>query len=361
MLRQPTPVASDMDVVSAADLDGLVGADLDEEAMAAAKLDAAAAGWSAAAADLGVTADSGSSRQWPAWPPPPQWGQPQWPQPKQPTGGNAHRSRLHVITITGTQDIERAALIQKSWKRWMGKQDHSTTVCDPGCSAKANNSLENVLEMEDSVFLHNKCRAHGKDCDGYHKSSMKYVWGLVHEVKRLKKEKSHMPSWWFIKDDDTYFHPERLIQAATGAGLGPEQLVAMGQGGDPGIQGGSGLLLSGALAEKIAVHYGDRWIKSQGMWIEKGSFYYDDHVKEVVGWVPGARFVSTAAFMDWCNYGCPDRSHLKCTQVGTEPGEVVPPGRCPHCSMMASIHLKYVGESYKSGMSMIDNCWHPKR
>eukprot|EP00421_Protoceratium_reticulatum_P046089 CAMPEP_0168441834 /NCGR_PEP_ID=MMETSP0228-20121227/43697_1 /TAXON_ID=133427 /ORGANISM="Protoceratium reticulatum, Strain CCCM 535 (=CCMP 1889)" /LENGTH=215 /DNA_ID=CAMNT_0008456177 /DNA_START=1 /DNA_END=645 /DNA_ORIENTATION=- len=207
----------------------------------------------------------------------------------------------------------------------MGERDNLTFVCEAGCRNDANAGvLGKVIEMPDSVFPGGRCTVRtGENCSAYEVSQMKFVYGFLHEVRRQLKEGEAMPQWWMIKDDDTYVDVDRLARGLEGFERKHTDLVsivrcaktaatrlagtgwpAMGPGspGDPEFwaAGGSGVLLSAALAETLATDYANQWISHQAWGIAHDCAHYppgttnctlalyDYQLSWIFMWPPGA-------------------------------------------------------------------------
>mmetsp|Transcript_104517 Transcript_104517/g.305125 ORF Transcript_104517/g.305125 Transcript_104517/m.305125 type:complete len:367 (+) Transcript_104517:21-1121(+) len=198
---------------------------------------------------------------------------------------------LYIVVVTGIPSKDVAARMQKSMVPRLRPQDRYVHICETGCLAMANGSLQNVVEMDSSVFPGGRCLEGGKVCSSYRDAQMKFVYGLVHLVQKHKKDGASMPGWWLVKDDDTYVHVPNLMKSITGHQ--PTDLVSFADTTCRGICGGAGWLLSNALAEKLALHYSDRWMRLMNKMILMPKWTmmqcYDMHIPRVLRWVPGAR------------------------------------------------------------------------
>eukprot|EP00415_Alexandrium_ostenfeldii_P000763 UN0763 len=120
--------------------------------------------------------------------------------------------------------------------------------------------------------------------------AMKFVFGLVHEVRRIKASGYPMPRWWLVKDDDTYVHVPNLMRALNTTRDGKplwQHPISFGRRGPgcPGICGGAGWLLSGPFAEQLVERYGDRYLEFSSERIANHWGHYDVYVPAVVSWL----------------------------------------------------------------------------
>mmetsp|Transcript_77212 Transcript_77212/g.226450 ORF Transcript_77212/g.226450 Transcript_77212/m.226450 type:complete len:384 (+) Transcript_77212:85-1236(+) len=205
---------------------------------------------------------------------------------------------LYIVIVTGISTKDVAARMQQSMVRRLRPQDRYVHICETGCAALTNGSLHNVVEMDKSVFPGGRCWLQGEECDGYQEAQMKFVFGLVHQMRELKNSGAEMPGWWLIKDDDTYVHVPNLMKSITH--YRPTELVSFGDATCFGVCGGAGWLLSNALAERLALNHGDRWMKmlygkmAYAAMSGNGTYEellkcWDMHIPQVVRWVPEAR------------------------------------------------------------------------
>mmetsp|Transcript_30415 Transcript_30415/g.87173 ORF Transcript_30415/g.87173 Transcript_30415/m.87173 type:complete len:378 (+) Transcript_30415:91-1224(+) len=198
---------------------------------------------------------------------------------------------LYIIIPTAIKTKDVTMRMQKSMERRLRPQDRYFHICDVGCAAATNGSLHNVVEMDGSVFPGGRCTVNGTDCFGHMEAQMKFVFGLIHQVRELKKAGSEMPAWWLVKDDDTYVHVANLMQSIQG--YRPTDLVSFADTTCTGICGGAGWLLSNSLAERLALDHGDRWMhlmhknRPKAWWTLL--YCFDMHIPEIIQWVPGAR------------------------------------------------------------------------
>lgn len=206
--------------------------------------------------------------------------------------------------------LEKAGIMLDAIRRRAGAApvEHAF-VCERDCAAKANSSLGSFVELPDELWNPPTCKKifndSGHPCSRYAISSIKFVYGIIHEALRLDAAGRTQPRWWLIKDDDTFVHvPNFLLAMAEGsqndrewgtpgAPLWEQPIAAAslmpGCGGTP--CGGGGFVLSGALGLELAKQHGARWLGMQMMAMPRRQFYfYDRHVQEVVSWAKGARF-----------------------------------------------------------------------
>lgn len=188
-------------------------------------------------------------------------------------GGGA--KRLHIISVTGLGKCEQLAIVaQSSWGKRLANSDNYTNVCDDGCGdiTVGGHRLTHVLPMPNTVCSNGSC-------SGKIKAQLKFVWGFIHEYKRIRSEGGQMPMWWFVKDDDTYVHVDRLMALA--AKYNPDDRVFIGKtetadiccamkyGAPFFVEGGAGWLASAAMAEALVMELGDEWLKRQQDAVEK--------------------------------------------------------------------------------------------
>merc|ERR1712110_1153873 len=111
------------------------------------------------------------------------------------------------------------AAVRTSIVKRMGPDDALTYVLEPeGCHA-ARSLLKNVIELPDSPsgkHWVSQCQIHGEPCNGYRIAQIKFIYGIVHEVRRLNATGGAGPMWWMIQDDDTYVHVPYLMRAIDG-------------------------------------------------------------------------------------------------------------------------------------------------
>lgn len=240
-----------------------------------------------------------------------------------------------MVTVVGANNTDRAEQVQASIVKRMGSMDLLVHICEPACAAAVGTRLRNMIEMPmsmGSVYSFDGCRRpDGRTCTGYHVASLKYLVGLVKQVRFLGRNGAQ---WWLVKDDDTYVHTPNLVNALSRRSNEPnspwKELVSYAADGcnKKAICGGSGWVLSGALAEKLVFNHGDSLLRFQMEHIKrKPVFHYDVYVYDVVAWVRGARLEKisemvpygpmdkrlcgrTASFCIWtevCNC-CPSRT-----------------------------------------------------
>mmetsp|Transcript_29723 Transcript_29723/g.85298 ORF Transcript_29723/g.85298 Transcript_29723/m.85298 type:complete len:382 (-) Transcript_29723:54-1199(-) len=267
------------------------------------------------------------------------------------------RPRIHIVAPTGAGYMQRAAIMQELVRPTMGEQDSLTFVCEAGCQSDASSgALGKVIEMPDSIFPGGRCTVRtGESCSGYELSQMKFVYGLLHEVQRLLKEGGPMPQWWMIKDDDTYVDVDRLARGLKGyerkhtdlvsivrcpkkngtrfADTGwPRQIPNSLRRPDFWATGGSGVLLSAALAEKMAKDYANQWISRQAWAIANDCRHYprgttnctktcyDYQLAWILMWAPGAAMeVRPELFDATCHLGY-WMQHIKSDWAQCPPG-----------------------------------------
>jgi hypothetical protein len=132
--------------------------------------------------------------------------------------------------------------------------------------------------MPDTVFADGRCTTlFGDSCYGRVRSQMKFPWGFIHEYRRLALEGASMPRWWLVKDDDTFVDIDRLMALA--ARYDPTKRILLanvnsfnwGPWSNWSVNGGAGWLASAAMAEQMAVEYGDEWLKWQETLIRRMS------------------------------------------------------------------------------------------
>lgn len=229
--------------------------------------------------------------------------------------------RLHIISVTGAPNYEMALKMEQAWSKFLGPSDTYTDVLDPG-GTKAHR-WHAAFEMDDSPFLAGKCiQWNGSCCDGYHRAQMKFVFGLVHEVRHFKALGGPMPKWWLLKDDDTFVHADKLMTSIASRVkaidpmrdlIGFAELASQEEWCDVinsthrphcYVKGGSGLLLSNALAEKLALEHGDQWILLMARYIsDEELVFWDFDLPEVISWIAGAEIFHNSA-MDWHQARC---------------------------------------------------------
>eukprot|EP00747_Dinoflagellata_sp_TGD_P150855 gnl/TRDRNA2_/TRDRNA2_177155_c1_seq4.p1 gnl/TRDRNA2_/TRDRNA2_177155_c1~~gnl/TRDRNA2_/TRDRNA2_177155_c1_seq4.p1 ORF type:complete len:796 (-),score=86.48 gnl/TRDRNA2_/TRDRNA2_177155_c1_seq4:243-2630(-) len=195
--------------------------------------------------------------------------------------------RLYVISVTGEPQVERAVLMQPILERSLGPEDEVFHICGPRCEKLAAGKLRNLVVMPDSAFPGGKCHhLNGEECSGYKRASLKYPYALVHLVRELKRLGRPLPKWWLLKDTDTYVGSVPLVVKSV-EGYDPSLPVMFAQmAGSP--QGGGGLLFSSALAEELAMVFGDRMLTYMVEHIIDGTFYWDEHtVTFAKYWVSG--------------------------------------------------------------------------
>lgn len=187
------------------------------------------------------------------------------------------RQRLHIISITGKGHYAMFSIIvQSSWEQLLGISDNYTNVCDDDCDniMVEGKKLTHVLPMPDLGH---------PECIGSGRAQMKFVWGLIFEFKRIASNGGPMPNWWFVKDDDTYVHIDRLMDYA--AKYNPQNRVLIANIGWSAecntwsywdINGGAGWLVSAALAEALVVEHGDQWFEFQANLLRNDSCYWYD-------------------------------------------------------------------------------------
>lgn len=227
--------------------------------------------------------------------------------------------RLHIVSVTGTPNYDMALKMEQAWKKYLGPSDSYVDVVDPG-GGKVRH-WDATIEMDDSVFPSSKCIRLGSPCTAYEKAQMKFVFGLVHEVRRFKAMGGPMPKWWLIKDDDTFVHADALMSSIASLAKPPDPMLDLvgfahlwcwlrdkkkiTSGRECGKfitgpkfdnfglhwpYGGSGILLSNALAEDLVLRHGDEWIKSQAKYIrDYRKPHYDAHLSHVIPWIHGAK------------------------------------------------------------------------
>jgi hypothetical protein len=215
--------------------------------------------------------------------------------------------RLHIISVTTLGDFERLSVVaEQSWKQHLGENDGYTNICDPGCGNIFVNgsSLGNPLPLLDSDFAGSP--PSGRD-SGYWRATYKFVWGFVHEYRRIASQGGPMPKWWFVKDDDTYVHIDRLMSFA--ADYDPNKRVLIGSLGNGGcaeqagfnysawnLNGGGGWLASAALAEALVVTHGDEWMRWQEHRIREGCAFYDNAIAYILDKIEGKQVVHSDQF-----------------------------------------------------------------
>lgn len=200
--------------------------------------------------------------------------------------------RLFIISPVHAAGAEKAAALERRWAKVLAPGlDGYANVCGfsgSGCRAivaaraeAAGLRLLNLVELPRTSAEYllggiGDCNHSAAD-RAYLEGQMKFTAGLVEQVRSLKATGGGMPQWWLIKDADTYVNVPNLFAAVREAGAGAEGLVALGhlQGVDPRtlptpksapwpkLAGGGGVLLSGPLAELLALEHGEAWIRAQ--------------------------------------------------------------------------------------------------
>jgi len=140
---------------------------------------------------------------------------------------------------------------------------------------------------------------------GYACSQMKFPWGLVYEYRSRQERGDAMPYWWYIKDDDTYIHADRLMALVDD--YNPEvERVAMGMfdttgmfAGDGHFYGGLGWLISAAAADVLVMERGNEWLRLQEDQIHDGVNIYDAHSSQFLGWIDGLTKLSFPPSKSW--------------------------------------------------------------
>lgn len=197
--------------------------------------------------------------------------------------------RLHIISVTGHGKYEkRSIIVQRFWERRLGKNDAYTNVCDVDCGKVVvdGHRLKNILPMQDTVFVSARPIP-----TGYKRAQFKFVWGLIHEYRRISSEGGTLPRWWFVKDDDVIVHIDRLISLA--ARYDPNKRVFVGRmmprndtmklpcnGYEWFVQATSGWLVSAAMAKALVEDHGDQWLELQEKAIKNGTCTFYDQ------WLP---------------------------------------------------------------------------
>jgi len=214
---------------------------------------------------------------------------------------SASSDSLYILVTAGIKVLDTAVTMQASMLRRLRPQDRYAHICEVGCAAMSNGTLHNVVEMDPSVFSAGLCLSPEwredmslRECSDYLQAQMKFVYGLVHMVRLMKKDGAEMPGWWLVKDDDTYAHVPNLVK--TIKRYSPADLVSFAEVSCQGICGGAGWLLSNALAERLALDHGDRWIQLMDFKLRHTPLwsldvFYDVYIPTVVSWVPGAQLL----------------------------------------------------------------------
>lgn len=235
------------------------------------------------------------------------------------TGGSLRRShpepgpRLYIVSPVNAERAEKAAALERLWAGKLGPDDRYINVCGykgSGCRATIAGSLNaaphglplrNLVELPRTYagyFPGGRCSGRPELCeDPYAKASMKFVAGLVEQVRTLKAEGRGMPQWWLLKDDDTYVNAPNLMAAVNESGVDPGSPVAFCHFSDRPV-GGGGVLLSGPLAELLALRHGEAWIRSQAEAIKRGGMgmFHDKVLGDFLGDpVPEARLLDLPA------------------------------------------------------------------
>lgn len=241
------------------------------------------------------------------------------------TGSHAQRlltsPRLRIITVTGIPVAERASAMLKVVKPTLTHADSIVHICDPGCDSALNGSLGDIREMPDAVFPGGKCTiclrtpkhiadaqqnpkkwknasnigcsTQAYECTGLIKAQMKFVWGLINEVQVAMASQEQMPSWWMLKDDDTYVNADAVMTALSAND--PDDLVWAGTPGQVHfsdlppypMHGGYGQFFSRGLAKKLATEYADMWKNTEMHGILNDETYlYDMVMKDVIYSIP---------------------------------------------------------------------------
>ncbi|CAK0794115.1 unnamed protein product [Prorocentrum cordatum] len=199
---------------------------------------------------------------------------------------------LYILTSTGEGMLEKAGIMLAAIRKRVGSAavEHAF-VCERECASSADSSLGSFVELPDVLWNPPTCkRIHndsGQPCSRYAISSIKFVYGIIHEALRLDAAGRAQPRWWLIKDDDTFVHvPNFLLAVAEGSRNDREwgtpgtpiweQLIAAaslmpGCGGTP--CGGGGFVLSGALGLELAKRWGARWLEKQLMAMERPQYF----------------------------------------------------------------------------------------
>uniref|UniRef100_A0A7S4QRF9 Uncharacterized protein n=1 Tax=Alexandrium monilatum TaxID=311494 RepID=A0A7S4QRF9_9DINO len=212
-----------------------------------------------------------------------------------PNGTQLPRPRLYMIAITSQKSIHMAEELERSMRRRMDPTDRLVHVCGRTAAPTARKKLVDVLQMPDMVTDSLKVIRECGDKGGaawvclHRMGAMKFVFGLVHEVRRLKASGYPMPLWWIVKDDDTYVHIPNLMRALNQWKGGKplwQQPASFGRRGPgcPGVCGGAGWILSGPLAEELVEKHGDRYLAFSAERIVNGPGHYDIFVPPVVEW-----------------------------------------------------------------------------
>lgn len=208
--------------------------------------------------------------------------------------------RLYVLMVTGIKGLwKRAVWTEDLILRRAGPLDRLGVVCEKECVDLGRAVPMNMVEMPEEIPLStgpyklSECRdAGGHACNGYIIASLKYIYGLVAEVRRFQQANVALPKYFLVNDDDTYVHIPNMMKVMERHAPEPfEQRLAFAAKGGCQICGGAGWGLTAALALELAGTYGDRLLRYQLDKMKTVQFHYDTHVPNIIHWVRGAKIV----------------------------------------------------------------------
>lgn len=226
---------------------------------------------------------------------------------------NRVREGLVIVTMTGTPNIWRALEAQNTWMKRIQAPDKAIFVCGTECAKDTR--LKSVVVMPDSL-LTNCVNPDGTPCNGYQKAGLKLPFGLVYTYRELvKRQATTFPSWWILKDDDTYVDMPNMYRELAKYDPSKPTMLSVVDGACHPVCGGAGVVLSWSLAEKVVSLHGDEYLQRQVEMVRHSSFWYDVHIYPwMKEWVPNMTLIDSRAMNE---YGPEDP---RCTKVPT-PGD----------------------------------------
>lgn len=249
--------------------------------------------------------------------------------------------RLLVVSITGTSRFDTAMRIQDSWKQFLGPHDVVRTICDVGCGKGSSNNNNNnnsqssaestVVELDPELVNSIQRPRHFEDKSnpwGYRLAQLKFYFGLISQVQHFART-GNIPQWILIKDDDAYFHADRLMQLVEGVDFATEKVSLVGgvhgrhktemlyyppgmsiadmmqssdeygHGPPPGCvwpSGGPGWLISQAMALELAMNRPKQVYDFMRQKLEHSqwAFHYDMWLPVIASWGGGKLYHSSA-------------------------------------------------------------------